>query len=169
MAMTTRKRRFADAILKGLNHTEAAARAGYGGKTARVKGWQLARAPAVRKYLTALTGGADFPVTQPRKVTSGRVTGGGLELMDNGLPDPLKAMGKILMDNIDTDPGLAQFTHYRKWNAGKKAEKAEAVRKAGNRFAMYPRPPSIIRHKRPLKQVTLLSSGRGICQIMAIA
>ncbi len=66
-----------------------------------------------------------------KKVTSGRVTGGGLELMDDGLPDPLKAMGKILMDNIDTDPKLAldaayklaQFTYYRKWNAGKKAAK----------------------------------------------
>ncbi|HBC1013257.1 TPA: terminase small subunit, partial [Escherichia coli] len=144
MAMTARKRRFADAILKGLNPTEAAARAGYSEKTARVKGWQLARDPAVRKYLTALTGGATFPVTQHRKVTkkvtqkvtSGRVTGGGLALMDNGLPDPLKATGKILMDNIDTDPGLAldaayklaQFTHYRKWNAGKKAAKNEAAR-----------------------------------------
>ncbi|HEL8023171.1 TPA: terminase small subunit [Escherichia coli] len=157
MAMTTRKRRFADAILKGLNPTEAAVRAGYSGKTARVKGWQLARDPAVKKYLTALTGGATFPVTQPkkvtRKVTSGRVTGGGPELMDNGLPDPLKAMGKILMDNIDTDPKLAldaayklaQFTHYRKWNAGKKAAKAEAARKAGNRFPT-PEPPKFTRH-----------------------
>ncbi len=69
MAMTTRKRRFADAILKGLKPTEAAARAGYSGKTARVKGWQLVRDPAVKKYLAALTGGATFPVTQPRKVT----------------------------------------------------------------------------------------------------
>ncbi len=157
MAMTTRKRRFADAILKGLNPTEAAARAGYSGKTARVKGWQLVRDPAVRKYQTALTGSADFPVTQPKKVTkevtSGRVTGGGPELMDNGLPDPLKAMGKILMDNIDTDPKLAldaayklaQFTHYRKWNAGKKAEKNEAARKAGNRFPIS-EPPGGGRH-----------------------
>ncbi|HEL8024813.1 TPA: terminase small subunit [Escherichia coli] len=157
MAMTARKRRFADAILKGLNPTEAAARAGYSGKTARVKGWQLVRDPAVKKYLTVLTGGATFPVTQPRKVTqkvtSGRVTGGGLELMDNGLPDPLKAMGKILMDNIDTDPRLAldaayklaQFTHQKKGDMGKKAAKNEAAKKAGNRFPT-PEPPKFTRH-----------------------
>ncbi|EFH3210921.1 terminase small subunit, partial [Escherichia coli] len=43
----------------------------------------------------------------------------GIEYMEDGLPDPVKAMGRLLVENINTDPRLAldaayklaQFTH----------------------------------------------------------
>ncbi|EHW57989.1 putative terminase small subunit domain protein [Escherichia coli DEC9D] len=42
--------------------------------------------------------------------------------MEDGLPDPVKAMGRLLVENINTDPRLAldaayklaQFTHHKK-------------------------------------------------------
>ncbi len=29
----------------------------------------------------------------------------GIEYMEDGLPDPVKAMGRLLVENINTDPG----------------------------------------------------------------
>ncbi|MGK3686570.1 terminase small subunit, partial [Escherichia coli] len=54
MALTTKKKRFADALSRGANPTEAAIHAGYSEKTARVKGWQLSNDPEVKKYLKAV-------------------------------------------------------------------------------------------------------------------
>ncbi|EHU96381.1 putative terminase small subunit, partial [Escherichia coli DEC4B] len=51
--------------------------------------------------------------------------------MEDGLPDPVKAMGRLLVENINTDPRLAldaayklaQSTHHKKGDAGKKSAK----------------------------------------------
>ncbi|HEB5756913.1 TPA: terminase small subunit, partial [Escherichia coli] len=69
MALTTKKKRFADALSRGANPTEAAIHAGYSEKTARVKGWQLSNDPEVKKYLKAVTSDVTFQVTKPKKVT----------------------------------------------------------------------------------------------------
>ncbi|EOK1521655.1 terminase small subunit, partial [Escherichia coli] len=50
----------------------------------------------------------------------------GIEYMEDGLPDPVKAMGQILVENLIIDPKLAldaawrlaQFTHHKKGDAG---------------------------------------------------
>ena len=51
----------------------------------------------------------------------------GIEYMEDGLPDPVKAMGRILVENLCIDPKLAldaawrlaQFTHHKKGIPGK--------------------------------------------------
>lgn len=75
-------------------------------------------------------------------------------MMDNGLPDPIKAMGRILIDNMDTDPKLAldaafklaQFTHRKIGSIGKKeVKKLNAASVSSNRFPI-PKPPTGLRH-----------------------
>ncbi|HHK9560487.1 TPA: terminase small subunit, partial [Escherichia coli] len=64
-----------------------------------------------------------------------------IDYMEDGLPDPVKAMGRILVENLIIDPKLAldaawrlaQFTHYKKGDAGKKSAKGDAAKKAANR------------------------------------
>ncbi|EEX2893645.1 TPA: terminase small subunit [Escherichia coli] len=162
MALTTKKKRFADALSRGANPTEAAIHAGYSEKTARVKGWQLSNDPEVKKYLKAVTPDVTFQVTKPKKVTKKvtekvtpeRASINTIEMMDNGLPDPIKAMGRILIDNMDTDPKLAldaafklaQFTHRKIGSIGKKeVKKLNAASVSSNRFPI-PKPPTGLKH-----------------------
>ncbi|EGZ0379478.1 terminase small subunit [Escherichia coli] len=154
MALTTKKKRFADALSKGTNPTEAAIHAGYSEKTARVKGWQLSNDPEVKKYLKAVTSDVTFQVTKPKKVTPERASINTIEMMDNGLPDPIKAMGRILIDNMDTDQKLAldaafklaQFTHRKIGSIGKKeVKKLNAANVSSNRFPI-PKPPTGLKH-----------------------
>ncbi|ENA4999402.1 terminase small subunit [Escherichia albertii] len=75
----------------------------------------------------------------------------GIEYMEDGLPDPVKAMGRILVENLCIDPKLAldaawrlaQFTHHKKGDTGKKSAKGDAAKKAANRFAVPP-PPRLV-------------------------
>ncbi|EOU3357867.1 terminase small subunit, partial [Escherichia coli] len=58
----------------------------------------------------------------------------GIDYMEDGLPDPVKAMGRILVENLIIDPKLAldaawrlaQFTHHKKGDTGKKSAKGDA-------------------------------------------
>ncbi len=60
----------------------------------------------------------------------------GIEYMEDGLPDPVKAMGRILVENLCIDPKLAldaawrlaQFTHHKKGIPGK-IGKGDAAKK----------------------------------------
>ncbi len=62
----------------------------------------------------------------------------GIEYMEDGLPDPVKAMGRLLVENINTDPvlaldaayKLAQFTHHKKGMPVKNRQKVTR-RKSG--------------------------------------
>ncbi|HAH1585906.1 TPA: terminase small subunit [Escherichia coli] len=62
-----------------------------------------------------------------------------------------KAMGRILVENLCIDPKLAldaawrlaQFTHHKKGDTGKKSAKGDAAKKAANRFAVPP-PPRLV-------------------------
>lgn len=49
--LTGRKKKFAQALKKGMTQREAAIEAGYSEKTAQVKGSQLAKDPDVTAYL----------------------------------------------------------------------------------------------------------------------
>ncbi|HAH9936575.1 TPA: terminase small subunit [Escherichia coli] len=132
--LTTQKRKFALALMSGKNKTASAIAAGYSAKTARVKGSQLAKDP-------------EMP---PPAVISH-----GIEYMEDGLPDPVKAMGQILVENLIIDPKLAldaawrlaQFTHHKKGDAGKKSAKGDAAKKAANRFAVPPPPRLVVNNQ----------------------
>lgn len=57
--------------------------------------------------------------------------------MEDGLPDPVKAMGRILVENLSVDPKLAldaawrlaQFTHHKKGMSVKNRQKVMRQKK----------------------------------------
>ncbi|HCB8135840.1 TPA: terminase small subunit, partial [Escherichia coli] len=160
--LTTQKRKFALALMSGKNKTASAIAAGYSAKTARVKGSQLAKDPEVLAFIArkqcetvevdevpVYRQKKSEPEDKPRRREAAAipqpdetnpempppvVISPGIEYMEDGLPDPVKAMGRLLVENINTDPRLAldaayklaQFTHHKKGDAGKKSAKGDA-------------------------------------------
>ncbi len=177
--LTTQKRKFALALMSGENKTASAIAAGYSAKTARVKGSQLAKDPEVLAFMARKqceTVEVDevpvyrqkksapeekkccrqpaekkTPVSPPPEDGQSLPPLTGVDYMEDGLPDPVKAMGRILVENIVIDPKLAldaayklaQFTHHKKGDAGKKSAKGDAAKKAADRFAV-PSPPRLV-------------------------
>ncbi|EEV9133720.1 terminase small subunit, partial [Escherichia coli] len=156
--LTTQKRKFALALMSGKNKTASAIAAGYSAKTARVKGSQLAKDPEVafiarkqcetveldevpvyrqKKMQTeechkeAPPAEKNSPVSLPPDDGQNLSPLPGIDYMEDGLPDPVKAMGRILVENLIIDPKLAldaawrlaQFTHHKKGDTGKKSAK----------------------------------------------
>lgn len=157
--LTTQKRKFALALMSGKNKTASAIAAGYSAKTARVKGSQLAKDPEVLAFIARKQCETvevdEVPVYRQKKseqedkprrreaaaipqpdennleMPPSAVMSPGIEYMEDGLPDPVKAMGRILVENLCIDPKLAldaawrlaQFTHHKKgdnpgWTTG---------------------------------------------------
>ncbi|ENL7249744.1 terminase small subunit, partial [Escherichia coli] len=175
--LTTQKRKFALALMSGKNRTAAAVEAGYSEKSARCKGSQLAKDPEVLAFIARKQGETvevdEVPVYRQKKTQAchqevppaekknqvsvppddGQSFSplSGIDYMEDGLPDPVKAMGRILVENISIDPKLAldaawrlaQFTHHKKGDAGKKSAKGDAAKKVANRFAVPP-PPRLV-------------------------
>lgn len=164
--LTTQKRKFALALMSGKNKTASAIAAGYSAKTARVKGSQLAKDPEVLAFIARKQCETvevdEVPVyrqkNQSRRINPvavrrlqyhsrtknnlemppSAVMSPGIEYMEDGLPDPVKAMGRILVENLCIDPKLAldaawrlaQFTHHKKGIPGKNRQKV-MPRKSG--------------------------------------
>ncbi|EJE3392565.1 terminase small subunit [Escherichia coli] len=177
--LTTQKRKFALALMSGKNRTAAAIEAGYSEKSARCKGSQLAKDPEVLAFIARKQGETveldEVPVYRQKKMQTEECHQEappaeknspvslppddgqnlsplpGIDYMEDGLPDPVKAMGRILVENLIIDPKLAldaawrlaQFTHHKKGDAGKKSAKGDAAKKAANRFAVPP-PPRLV-------------------------
>lgn len=181
--LTTQKRKFALALMSGKNRTASAIEAGYSEKSARCKGSQLAKDPEVLAFMTRKQCETvevdEVPVyrkkkteqeNKPRRCEAAAipqpdetnpemsppvVMSPGIEYMEDGLPDPVKAMGRILVENLSIDPKLAldaawrlaQFTHHKKGDAGKKSAKGDAAKKAANRFAVPPPPRLVVNNQ----------------------
>ena len=58
MALTVKKRNFADALMGGLSNRDAAIKAGYSAATASQQGSKLAKDPDVVRYMDDIQGGA---------------------------------------------------------------------------------------------------------------
>ncbi|WP_405470999.1 terminase small subunit [Morganella morganii] len=150
--LTGQKKKFADALKKGMTQREAAVEAGYSEKTAKVKGSQLARDPDVTAYLersTEISQGINPEVNPPlsdRKQLS--------QAMD--YPDPLAVMAAIMVRNQNTDEKLAleaaaklaSYVCSKNGSGGKKEEKAKAAKKAENRFPSLAPPKLVVNNSR---------------------
>ncbi|HBN7153684.1 TPA: terminase small subunit [Escherichia coli] len=181
--LTTQKRKFALALMSGKNKTASAIAAGYSAKTARVKGSQLAKDPEVLAFIArkqcetveldevpvyrqkkmqteechqeAPPAEKNSPVSLPPDDGQNLSPLPGIDYMEDGLPDPVKAMGRILVENLIIDPKLAldaawrlaQFTHNKKGDAGKKSAKGDAAKKVANRFAVPPPPRLVVNNQ----------------------
>jgi len=140
MALTGKKRAFADAVLAGLSNKDAAIRAGFSEKTASAAGSRNVKDPDVKAYLDKrretppAAGGQAQPAQPP-----------GDDAFD--IPptaDPVEFLTKVMNEpaadlrlRIDAAKAMLPFKHKKLGEGGKKDEKNELAKKAGaGRFGL---------------------------------
>jgi len=149
MALTGKKRVFADAVLAGLSNREAAIAAKYSAKTASAAGSRLVKDPDVAAYLAeqrkaqkkkarpAAKKDSAPPPDRPAFDLAALVT----------YTDP-KAFLKAAMNEpkldmkqrIDAAKALMPFEHQRVGEGGKKEQRQAEAQKVASRFAAAPPP-----------------------------
>jgi len=145
MALTGKRRRFADAVLAGKSNKDAAIAAGYSAKTAGPAGSRLVKEPAVAAYIAATKAAAkEYPVPLPPKpfdpanavLYSDPKAFLTAAMNDGQLPEKLR---------VEAAKALLPFVHQRKGEGGKKEEKANAAKAAQTgRFGAPPPPPRLV-------------------------
>lgn len=153
MALTGKKRVFADAVLAGRSNKKAAIEAGYSAATASAAGSRLVKEPAVAAYIA---GRRAIPVGAPVASTKSPALPAG-----DGDVDPLSgahyvdpkdflaaAMNAPELDmrqRIDCAKALMPFKHQKLGEGGKKEVKLDAAKTAGQgRFGAPPPPPRLV-------------------------
>lgn len=147
--LTGQKKKFADALMKGINQRQSAIEAGYSEKTAKVKGSQLAKDKDVIAYM----GRVSSP-EQPENSISEKVE---TQVIKNRakFDDPLEVMRRIMNDNIHDDPKLsleaaaklAPYVCPKVGEVGKKEAKNAAAKKAASKFRGISPPKLVVNNK----------------------
>lgn len=146
MALTGKKRAFADAVLAGKSNKDAAIAAGYSAKTASAAGSRLVKDPDVAAYLQttrqAPANAAPNPMPAERPAFD----------LNRALQhsDPksflLAAMNDTALDEklrIDAAKALMPFVHQKPGESGKKEQREDAAKGLAGRFAPPP-PPHLV-------------------------
>ena len=138
MALTGKKRAFADAVLAGFSNKEAAIRAGFSEKTASAAGSRNVKDPDVKAYLdqrrgTCATGGANVPKPPPQadEVVDIPSTTDPMEFLTNLMNEP----AADIRIRADVAKALIPFKHQKLGEGGKKDQKNEDAKKVASRFA----------------------------------
>lgn len=134
MALTGKKRAFADAVLAGFSNKEAAIRAGFSEKTASAAGSRNVKDPDVKAYLDAHRKSSDAGAkSAPAKFVP----------LDEAIDipptaDPVEFLTKVMNEpaadlrlRIDAAKAMLPFKHQKLGEGGKKDQKQEAAKKAG--------------------------------------
>ena len=149
MALTGKKRAFADAVLAGFSNKEAAIRAGYSAATAAQAGARLVKDKDIAAFLAEhkksapIAGPAAAPPTTaiPTFDISSALMHSDpkaflLAAMNDGALDP-----KL---RLDAAKALMPFTHTKLGEGGKKDQKQDAARKAGAGKFGSSEPPKLV-------------------------
>lgn len=152
MALTGKKRAFADAVLAGRSNKDAAIVAGYSPATASAAGSRLVKDPAVAEYLKAARANIAPGATAalPPAASPARPTFDLNRALQHTDPKTflMAAMNDIELGEklrIDAAKALMPFVHKKPGEIGKKEEKLEAAQKAaGGRFGAPPPPPRLV-------------------------
>jgi len=144
MALTGKKRAFADAVLAGFSNKEAAIRAGYSPATAAQAGARLVKDKDVAPYLAQHRKTAPGPAPLAPPPPPAPTFDLGAALMHS---DPraflLAAMNDGALDprlRLDAAKALMPFTHVKLGEGGKKDQKNEEAKKVASRFSAAPPP-----------------------------
>lgn len=145
MALTGKKRAFADAVLAGFSNKEAAIRAGFSAATAAQAGSRNVKDPDVKAYLderrrTTPAEGSKAPPASPLP----------LDAIDiPATADPVEFLTKVMNEpaadlrlRIDAAKAMLPFKHQKLGEGGKKDQKNEEAKKVASRFGAG-RPPSL--------------------------
>jgi phage terminase small subunit len=155
MALTGKKRLFADAVIAGKSNKDAAIAAGYSVKTASAAGSRLVKDPEVAKHL------------KERKRAGRKETAERAEAPHKAAPkfdlsialshdDPEKFL-MAFMNDLEMDPrerkdaakALMPYKHQKLGEGGKKDAAADAAKKAaGGKFAPTAPPKLIVNNRK---------------------
>jgi len=151
--LTTKKRGFADALMRGENQTQSAILAGYSAATAKYKGHQLSKDKDVLSYIERMTPDPDDElITDCDSVEMASEGSTVPELVKTeAIDDPLVVMRRIMNDNLFTDPKLsldaaaklAPYVSAKVGEGGKKDAKNTAAKQAANSFSAM-MPPALV-------------------------
>ncbi len=155
MALTGKKRLFADAVLAGKSNKDAAIAAGYSAATASAAGSRLVKDKDVVAHLARRKKGAaraKSPAADDDAAMTRAAVAAGFDL--NAIltfSDP-KAFLLAAMNDQTTEPKLRidaaktlmPFVHAKVGEAGKKDAKADAAKKAASKFAPTAAPLKLV-------------------------
>ena len=133
MALTGKKRAFADAVLAGLSNKEAAIRAGFSEKTASAAGSRNVKDPDVKAYLEQRR---QAPASAGARASPPPAPGDdAIEIPPT--EDPVEFLTKVMNEpaadlrlRIDAAKAMLPFKHQKLGEGGKKEQKQAAAEKA---------------------------------------
>lgn len=145
MALTGKKRAFADAVLAGFSNREAAIRAGFSEKTASAAGSRNVKDPDVKAYLDerrkappGVGAKASPAVLPPPDAIDIPATADPVEFLTKVMNEP----AADLRLRIDAAKAMLPFKHQKLGEGGKKDQKNEEAKKVASRFGAA-RPPAL--------------------------
>jgi phage terminase small subunit len=146
MALTGKKRAFADAVLAGSSNGEAAIAAGYSAKTAPQAGSRLVKDVAVAAYLAVNRQAPTKPAKATAKAPPSAPEGEGEEYEytidpESFLTAAMNDPGLEMRMRVDAAKALMPYKHPKLGEGGKKEQKQEAAKSAAKgKFASAPPP-----------------------------
>lgn len=154
MALTGKKRAFADAVLAGLSNKDAAIKAGYSALTASAAGSRLVKDEKVAAHIAlarasassaAQTVGETIPTAPPAPLTPAFDINAALMHTDpkNFLTIAMNDQALDAKSRIDAAKALLPFTHKKLGETGKKEQQKEDAQKTAGRFSAAP-PPKLV-------------------------
>ncbi|MCY0389620.1 terminase small subunit [Robbsia sp. Bb-Pol-6] len=157
MALTAKKRRFADAVLAGKSNKDGAVAAGYSAKTASAAGSRLVKDKDVVLYLEAARIQREAKAKPAEKEAGApRVPADfNIDALST-FTDPKAFLIAAMNDGrteqklrVDAAKALMPFMHAKVGEAGKKDAKADAAKKAGaGKFAATAPPKLVVNNRK---------------------
>lgn len=157
MALTGKKRLFADAVLAGSTNKEAAIAAGYSPATAAQSGSRMAKDPAIAAYLAENRGAA--PAASPAPASARPAAPPKGDEPARGAEKRYSDPADFLMDQMNDDrldprdrrdaaKALMPFKHQKLGEGGKKDQKQDAAKTAARgKFAPAAAPKLVVNNK----------------------
>ena len=143
MALTGKKRAFADAVLAGFSNKEAAIRAGFSEKTASAAGSRNVKDPDVKAYLDQRraaggAAGAGAPALSPLadNLVDIPTTSDPMEFLTNVMNEPTVD----LRIRTDVAKAMLPFKHKKLGEGGKKDQVGERAKSVAGRFGQAAAP-----------------------------
>lgn len=140
MALTGKKRAFADAVLAGFSNKEAAIRAGFSEKTASAAGSRNVKDPDVKAYLDEWRAAGDATVAGAKVVAAPAPPDNLVDIPST--TDPMEFLTNLMNEptadiriRADVAKAMLPFKHQKLGEGGKKDQKNENAKKVASRFA----------------------------------
>lgn len=150
MALTGKKRLFADAVRAGKSNKDAAIAAGYSAKTASAAGSRLVKDKEVAAYLERVKNSPVSEDSRPECASpeEGRPTFDLGKVLQHSDPKAflIAAMNDVELGEklrIDAAKALMPFMHQKLGEGGKKEQRNKAAQKVAGRFAAAA-PPKLV-------------------------